>query len=522
MARHHQDFTTSDPNVTVHTTWTYHPASTKKISIRAYAIDTRSGVRLDGSKIKKRTVRSPAEIPQTQNYLCKAVMDDVDHSSRKVAVRKTSEDISDVPMLIAYHNVVNSSDPVSATWGPEYQARQLTYFRRHILPELLRHDDWGTDDSDQLQHVLSEKILATKRSAGDSTTAEKTAAKSLASAHIIYQRMRDVDPSLPDISLQPKFVGRRGQREQIKSLLNPIRQSLCGKITALATDNPRLAAGAVIMYDCGLRTAEAAAVHPNGIVNTPDISSVFVSWQIKDGTRTKILKSKNAYRLVPMSAWGSAMLALCFSSIGPLTDEEPLCDPRKLSAIVKEMLISSGLHENQYFSAESAMREKPDYDAFNKPIYDVAAYILRRDWASRARNICGLTSSEIDYLLGHKIAKKNRADYPSLAKQEEIAHKLDRYVHDPAVSRHPKYRPYKLGHAVDIDLMPYDMTRVINTSNEPIIVKLDIESALHADSISIIAPATRHINHTRRLINTHCIRSPDPIIGCGENTEEPD
>lgn len=287
---------------------------------------------------------------------------------------------------------------------------------------------------------------------------------------------------------------------------------------------PRLAMAAVIMYDGGLRTAEAAAVWVDVLYDGDGLTRVLVCYQVQDGVRTKILKTTNAYRMIVLSCWGSTMLYRCLDKLSAeLNNTANLtCDPRKLSATLREMLMDAGLTAEDFAAAEQAMREKPDYDGFGRPVFDVCAYILRRDWASRARNICGLTSLEIDVFLGHrvKVPQKKREDLRLIENLTKLSKKLERYVHDPQYSRHPGIVPYKLAHSIDLDLIPYDLIRLRNTSCETVEVKLDIEAILNSEYIEVIVGAAGQQQSTTRYIPTHCVRNCEPIIGKSYVEEE--
>ena len=186
--------------------------------------------------------------------------------------------------------------------------------------------------------------------------------------------------------------------------------------------------------------------------------------------------------------------------------------------------MDAGLTAEDFAAAEQAMREKPDYDGFGRPVFDVCAYILRRDWSSRARNVCGLTSLEIDCLLGHRIRipTKMREDFRLVENLTKLSKKLERYVHDPEHSRHPGIVPHNLSHSVDIDPIPYDVVRFRNTSEEEVEVKLDIEAVLNAESIEVIVLEGAQQQETIRYIPTHCVRSTEPIIGKSYIEEEED
>ena len=512
------------PHVSVHITWT--ETANGPINIRGYAIDSESGIRKDYAKTHKHRAKSNSEIAAKQEHIFNAICAEVARHERRAANKNADPKEATSPFERAFAELEASPDPVCTDWGPRYTKGRLTYFSRHLLPMLARYgnEEWTAADREALQRETVERILASKRSAGHEATANETAYKNLVAADTIYKRMRDYDPSLPEISLRPRYIGRTVKREQIKSLPRKVRRKLAKMIEKTIDSNPRLAMAMVVMYDGGLRTAEAAAVWVDVIYVNDDLTRILVRYQVQNGVRTEILKNTNAYRTIVLSFWGNSMLHRCLDKLSAeLKNPTNLtCDTRTLSATLRKMLMDAGLTAEDFTAAEQAMREKPDYDGFGRPVYDVCAYILRRDWASRARNICGLASLEIDCLLGHrvKLSKKKREDLRLLENLKVISKKLERYVHDPKYSRNPGIAPYKLAHSIDLDLIPYDLIRLRNTSCETVEVKLDIEAILNSEYIEVIVGAAGQQQSITRYIPTHCVRNCEPIIGKSYVEEE--
>ena len=512
------------PRVSAHITW--RASARGPITLRGYAIDTDSGIRKDYSTERRRTAQSVEEIPSKIQILYNVLCAEVERHERRAAIKSTASQEATSPFERAFAELKASPDPICTDWGPRYTSGRLSYFERHLLPMLIQYgnEEWTAADREALQRKTVEQILMSKRSAGHEATANETAYKNLVAADIIYKRMRDCDPSLPEISLRPRYTGRTAKREQIKSLPRRVRRRLVKSIEKMVDKNPRLAIAMVMMYDGGLRTAEAAAVWIDVIFNSDNLVRVLVCYQVQEGKRVKILKTANAYRTIVLSYWGSTTLHRCLEKLStdPSDTSNLVCDPRKLSATLRQMLMDAGLTAEYFAAAEQAMREKPDYDGFGRPVFDVCAYILRRDWASRARNICGLTSLEIDCLLGHRIRipKKMREDFRLVENLTKLSKKLERYVHDPEHSRHPGIVPYKLSHSVDLDLIPYDVVRLHNASSETVEIKLDVEAVLNTEYIEIVAVAGSQLQETIRYIPTHCIRSSEPIIGKSYIEEE--
>lgn len=520
MASKHKDIPCRDhAHISAHITWS--EATDGSANIRGYAINTETGVRMNYSKDRKRTARNRSEIPAKQEHLYNCICAEVARHERR-AVEKKASPVDEEKSLfrIAFEEVESSGDTVGPNWSPDTHDSWLTYFRRNILPslEVVGIENWAQQDTDDLRVKLLDEILVSKKSYGYENVAAETLRKNLAACDQIYRSMCARYPVLPSISFCDSAPPKAPKPEHIKSLLPKVRSSLVAQIEDLVCISPRLAIAAVAMYDCGLRTAEAAAVWRDVILAYGDCLSILVQYQVKDGKRTRILKTENAYRQVPLSNWGKTMISQCIANLSSTQDdgENSVCDVRLLSRTLKVLLIKAGLTKSDFEEATQAMREKPDIDGLRRRVQDVNAYILRHDWSSRARNICGLPSMVIDILLGHdvKIPAKKREDLRLPQQQVSLSHELERHIHNPKHSKHPGITPYSLTHSTDIDLIPFDVIRLHNASNEDIDVKLDIEAIVNSENILIIAPNESQIHSTGRNISTNCRRLPDtPIIG---------
>ena len=506
MIRQKHDFDTQLPDVRVHMTWTV--AEGKPIMIRAYAVEASTGIRLSGAKEKKATVNSIEELPHRQRYLVARVVADLPRREQGERNRDSVGEASAMEAALTY--IEEHEIRIKPTWGQDYQKANVFHFRRHIMPRLVeRGEEWSELDRAELELELTEEVLRSGHSIGHDATATATVRKKMAAGAAIYACMLAVDPSLPDIDISPSYGGRRVQLEQLKSLLMSVRYKLAAWIVALAEKDVRLAAAAALMYACGLRTAEAAAVHLCQLTFDGDkMVGVYVFYQVKDGKRVEKLKTLSSYRCVPLSTWGAEVLKVCFERVGDLQDDEPLCEPRRLSAELRLALKACGVDEDYLAEAERTMQRLPEFDDEGRPILDVSAYILRRDWATRARSICGFTTEEIDYCLGHvrKGKKGQLADLKSLEEMNRLSAMLEHHVVDPYRSAHPAAKPIGVIHGSDLEILPYDIVCVRNTADEPIRIELDITAVLSAESVAIVAPRGSCKDWRKRTVNTKGIR----------------
>ena len=111
-----------------------------------------------------------------------------------------------------------------------------------------------------------------------------------------------------------------------------------------------------------------------------------------------------------------------------------------ISAYTRRLLNSCGIKKQILDSTSPLMTDEPDLDSNGKPTIDINAYILRRDWCTRAFAICGMTNYEINYLMGHAQRESKKQDFTSVDAQRHMATELERYVYSPDFSFNPKFK----------------------------------------------------------------------------------
>ena len=101
----------------------------------------------------------------------------------------------------------------------------------------------------------------------------------------------------------------------------------------------------------------------------------------------------------------------------------------ELSAFVRKLLLFAGC-DSQMITDNVSESAQIDHA-------DISAYILRRDWATRMANCCGMPMDMLDKLLGHARRDNAKRDYATPAQQQRIAAIIDRCVLLPQLSQHP-------------------------------------------------------------------------------------
>ncbi len=472
-----------------------------KVAVTGIALDT------DGKLIRATRVSKSTKISRESNleYVKQQVQYRVETKLRnmlEVGNKKTTgksktAGLENDKLSQIFRELSSSSDPINPKWNDETRKSALTYFGRHVLPFLREEAESGAihPDVERLRQEMLEDIRESTHASDITRKMQQTQHNHLRDSECIYEAMRRIDLSLPKVKFAQKR-GKRIQAETIKSLPRSVRRAFSRELERRVKNEPKLVLGAVMMFDAGLRTAEAAAVWFDlDIELVGEIAVVNVCYQEKNGLRSEILKTLNGYRKIPLSYWGLTMLRRCNDSMSeqPLQENEraPL-RKNELSAWVRELLFECGLTEAHFEAIQAEELENPDCDANGNPVYDICAYILRRDRCSRWRNICGLTQLEIDYYLGHKIAKKSdRASVQQTKERiETTAKKLERYIYDSSISRHPYYSPILLAENEKYDIwVPYTAIKLGGNRELRADITAEITACIPGEPITLIFDA---------------------------------
>ena len=154
MAKFHQDIPCRKyPQTSVHITWSIHKTK-EKVTLRAYAIDSRTGVRRDYSREIKRNAKSEADVQTKISALYHSVCANIELHERKssasVSNIRNNDTIS--PFREAFEYIKASEDPVCANWGKQHTRHCMTYFENNVLPVL--------DPAEQMPYQYMAPILS--------------------------------------------------------------------------------------------------------------------------------------------------------------------------------------------------------------------------------------------------------------------------------------------------------------------------------------------------------------------------
>lgn len=200
------------------------------------------------------------------------------------------------------------------------------------------------------------------------------------------------------------------RREKIRELLQ------IANIGSIA-NKPMVVKRMVAMFDAGLRTGEACAVQFENIREEVTPTGIRYGLYCVEGQEdpankgkvTKLLKTANAYRTVLFSSWGYGMICRC-NQLAPETPSDML--PVTSAALCKEF---RGIMEGIGITPQNIQlcwqeNGGPKIEPTASSVLldaQISDYILRHDRASRWKNKCGMSSDDIDMLLGHSLNGKS-------------------------------------------------------------------------------------------------------------------
>lgn len=415
--------------------------------------------------------------------------------NRERSIKSETEMDKVVSMMLETETVfytVNETGSKTHSWNKNTHRTVYTYWLSHgisgLLYRLSESDDPETE-LEEFRNTLVNKTIENGRSAKNREKAERTVAVNLARMNILLQYLRKDHPDFPAFDLT-KGVVLSGfvPEEQMKCMPEGLCQYFTRQLESRVETEGRYVLCAVLMYDGALRTAEAAGTKRSCLVFYDDYCVVKVMYQEQDGKRIDRLKTDNAYRYVVLSYWGMTMIRRCLAVLKLNEDDDCLLvKADDLSRWIRTIL--NDYDPNFMEDAERIQRSNPDYDESGKPVNDISAYVLRRNAASRWLNYDGLTHDEIDIMLGHK-EKAQRAEVYLMDEthQQEIAMKLEHYVYNPKCTRNPAFNPVIASPNTKTDLEAYSVHRIVNTSNQPLRIHIDITACSPNEEIRVKAP----------------------------------
>lgn len=430
---------------------------------------------------------------------------------------------------------VKAMDPeeVYNSWSRSTAVSALKYFGRNLFPLLIQRADVSCTMETAL--LIQEKIRATFRASksGDSGAENKALKRHLLEAEKIYGCMDYLsEEPLPvfDFSSDSTLFARQ---EQFKAFPPADRRKIVAILEKESAEKPLIVKRFVAMFDAGLRTGEACAVQFENIQNRLTPTGLpYGIYQVEaqedpvnKGKATKLLKTANAYRIVLFSSWGYDLICRC-NQLAPETSSDTL--PVTSAALCKEfrrIMAEIGITPEtlMLYRQESGNAELEPTASETLMDAKLSDYIMRRDRASRWKNACGMNSTEIDMLLGHKISGVSAYMQRKYRNEFILPENLDRLAElNENFRYHPDILP-KISltdrSAEAIPLPPNRVRIIRNDTDHPIEILLNLQTIEPGDSI--IEGGT-YICRPQASVHSLPVsmKNPRPAIGTGEKEEK--
>lgn len=433
-------------------------------------------------------------------------------------------------------------NPADLGWARSTYDGTLSYLRDSIAP---RMDSIGNDLCDEDLKKIADDLIARACKSGrgkpgadgraaekDVVVAQQQVVAKLDRCRRLYELARTQYPQsgLPDVQLPIFERVKASKMEQPKELPADTRVVFANMLWLFANRGDARAYNAALMLYAGLRTGEAAAPKIGEIALAADnkYGSYFVAGKIRGGTYEPYPKTQAGYRTIIL---GSELVQFVQLRIRQLQeigctaqeiDDMPLGTTKdaELSAFVRRLLLLAGC-DSQILAANTS--ELAQIDSV-----DISAYRLRRDWATRMANCCGMPMDMLDKLLGHARRDNAKRNYTTPEQQRRIAAIIDRCVLLPQLSQNP---------AVYTNFLSPDATLVMGENlkyqfhtDADNTIQLDIQALEAGQPLVITVPHNAlHIHHVRLLPvkpaqrGTAILQSCEPDCGysiCSQRAEQ--
>lgn len=492
------------------------------IVLIGYAVNE-DGVRLEGAKDTQKALIFGEDMEEAYRQLANKIV--ADYFAKNPPA--DDETVPENPFATAFARVEDPKILCDPSWAESTMTRTISYLCRNVIPRL---DEKGLHlrekDFDSIKNELVAQTKKSKISYNKDDQALKTVMSNLHRCNVILENLRKrTSFTLQEGSFLITAVSVV-QREQPKHIPGPVRLKITHALSRLAETSP-LAMGMGLMLFCGLRTAESCAVTFGYVDVKEDFAVIPVKGQIRNGGFTHDLKTPAAYRY---ALGGDAMAELINTRITalqaqgfdgehikkmPLTssltkDSEPnWADPSALSTYGKDLLLACGYEESMLDEMKKLMKTEPDFDEDGNPITDVTTYIARRDFIGRCCNCCGMSNTDVDYLVGHKREAKGFIDYENLKVQRALAAQINRYRFD--YKKLPDTGVIRLEDQQKYWLEPVDYDRVVEFSVCTNEANDEIQLSFGGEMESIVAELGE--------LDTPAERQHRPILGVAHSKE---
>lgn len=519
-----RDFPSRDPGSTVHVI--AKTIGSISVELNGYLKCANTRERLSSKKVKK-VSRLNIEI-SVQNFVNSF---SVKAPSKAVISHKNVPSRKDGFLTGIIWDCTDANDQFNyANWGNTTTNSTYLYLRNFVAPKI---DEIGIEnitdsDMDTIFNELTEHAInngRTKlntdgsRNAKNRDIARHGVSERLRRAGIMYDWIRENHPefNLPEIRFPVAEYSHVIREEQPKYLPDGARNKLARIIIERCKQSEPFAFGAALEFFNGLRVAEASAPLTGELEILQDgalkFGRYFVNYQIVDGKRDEYLKRDPSYRYVPLTGIMIAIIKMRIQQLEaagftekqirsmPFVSWDPkakkFIKPSDLSAYILKLLKEAGCDQAFLEKAEEDMRLHPEI-VKGKPVYDLSAHILRRDFASRAFG--HVRAADLDAIIGHANRETEHRDFASFDTMRRLAFAIEKcYTFESEYTQNPAAQVICVDEASEFVLSGSSRYTFVNTGNTDLIIRGHIRTCEAASDLTIRQSA----NSTPGLLHPH-------------------
>lgn len=429
------------------------------------------------------------------------------------------------------------------SWGPSTRKQNINYFLHSIVPRMdLCGKDITTEDIEKIAVSLTERAFnngRTKYCADGSknskaiNTSKNTVRERMRDAQRIYDWVRNTYPEfdLPKVDFAVIAKTKVYHPEQLRVLSTEIYiKSAAIAWHLILEEDVFLANGAYLMLRNGPRTAEAAAPLLNefDLFDDSPYGVYHIDHQIKGGKRVKYTKTTAGDRPIPITSdtryliehHRARLLSFGYSVeeidtmpfVPNLNDLTGHINPSLLSALCVDIFRAAGATPEYLEQIQEQMYKNPDKDADGKEVFDLSAYVARRNFISFASNVTTISNADLCVVIGHEENRKLRERLRTQDRMIELAQKLEHIVLNPEYSTSPTVVPMSLQDAVNLHLQgctQYTFT----ATEEDMVLHIDTICKEPGEAIKCILSGHAEDLHRRTPLDTPEKRIGREIMG---------
>lgn len=470
-------------------------------TVKGVAVHPVTGLRYDDIAPKRLTVNTQDKIAEAK----RKIIFNIEDRYEKIYLAEEQNTLLSQRVTDYLTELLDKVDHAGLRIIPAWSASTtnhgaITYFLKHVMDWLTPYLDGEklflpVEDTKVLRELIEADVSASSKTLNE-ISKENTVRNHMRDTKYILDYLYRSGIGMPLIALNLESSGSTlPSNEMLKVIPSEVFSKFCSLLRTDCTKNPELVLCSVIMVH-GARTSEAAGVRLMDISIRDDHADVSIFQQERNKLRIQILKTDFSRRVMIVSNWGMQLVKICAKHItDDSTGDWCYISAEELNDYIIEKLRLAGMTS----TAIGAMLAELNLDAVNNVSDRISSYILRRNFASIARNLMGLSLDEVDAQLGHR----GGVDITKADVRAKVVKKINRFRFDAPVAPDSWDSPISLAGAETVVVDQYNGYKIKNDTLLPVTVSVIITAREAGTTIEIGRDCEKSISleHTSSVID---------------------